>query len=185
MKRRTQTRSDSANPAVVVAAFAPDTEYVLSLDGWILLEALGSPFTRQEAPGSRDVVLAALVMTDEDALLAARRNNTLEKLLATATAGKRPADILPLIPKLTAAINAAFEPASGGGTSGEKKKLSGVGWWLTLVDVLASEYGWPPATIRRLPLAEIFCYHAAIMERHEVDTGPSYAEREIIANLKL
>lgn len=53
------------------------------------------------------------------------------------------------------------------------------------MDSLASEYHWPPATIRRLPLAEIFCYHAAILERHEVDSGvPSFRERDLLASLK-
>ena len=47
--------------------------------------------------------------------------------------------------------------------------------------MLASEYGWPPATIRRLPLAEVLCYHAAILQRHEVDTqAPTFAERDLM-----
>lgn len=43
-----------------------------------------------------------------------------------------------------------------------------------------------PAAIRRMPLAEAFCYHAAILHRHEIDTGaPSFAERDILKNLSL
>ena len=49
---------------------------------------------------------------------------------------------------------------------------------------MASEYGWPPATIRRLPLAEALCFHAAILQRHEIDThAPSFAERDILEGL--
>lgn len=122
MKRRTQPRSESAQPSVVLAAFAPETEYTLSLDGWILLEALGSGFTTGDQPTTRDIVLAAFVMTDEDAMLAARRKGTVEDLLRQATAGKRPADAVALIPKITEAINAAFAPTESGAAPSEKKR---------------------------------------------------------------
>jgi len=53
------------------------------------------------------------------------------------------------------------------------------------MDAIASEYGWAPQVIRRLPLAEALCYHAAILQRHEVDNGPSFAERDLLKTLQL
>jgi hypothetical protein len=53
---------------------------------------------------------------------------------------------------------------------------------LSLIGTLAREYGWPPETIRRLPLAEVLCYHAEILQFHEIDThAPSFTERDLIA----
>jgi hypothetical protein len=54
-----------------------------------------------------------------------------------------------------------------------------------LIDALASEYGWPPQIIRQLPLAQVLCYHAAILERREITSGPSFAERDLLATLNL
>ena len=55
-----------------------------------------------------------------------------------------------------------------------------------VVDALASEYGWPPTTIRRMPLAEALCYHAAILQRNDIDSrAPSFAERDILESLTL
>ena len=56
---------------------------------------------------------------------------------------------------------------------------------MTLIDAIASEYGWPPHVIRSLPLAEALCFHAAILQRHEIDNGPSFAERDILQSLQL
>ena len=111
----------SKNPSVVLRAFAPDTEYVCSLDAWIVLEALGSAFTTGERPGMRDVVIAALVFTDIDAVFAARKTGKLDELVAKATAGKRPADALPLTDKIGEAIKAAFDPSDSGADPEEKK----------------------------------------------------------------
>lgn len=42
-----------------------------------------------------------------------------------------------------------------------------------------------PREVRRLPLAEVFCYQAAIYQRHEIGCqGPSFTERDIIKSLK-
>lgn len=125
MKRPPQnsiTEAASRNPSVVLRAFAPETAYTLTLNGWILLEALESPFTIGGRPGARDVLLAALVMTDEEAVLKARKAGRLDALLAAATAGKRPAAIIALTEKVGAAIAAAFDPA--GDETGTEKKSS-------------------------------------------------------------
>lgn len=53
------------------------------------------------------------------------------------------------------------------------------------MDAIASEYGWPPQTILNLPIAQALCFHAAILERHEVKTGtPSFADRDLLASLE-
>jgi hypothetical protein len=32
-----------------------------------------------------------------------------------------------------------------------------------------------------MPLAEVLCYHAAILQRHEIDThAPTFAERDLL-----
>jgi hypothetical protein len=34
-----------------------------------------------------------------------------------------------------------------------------------------------------MPLAEVLCYHATILQRHEIETHvPSFAERDLIKN---
>ena len=111
----------SKNPSVVLRAFAPETEYTCSLDAWILLEALGSPFAAGGNPGLGDLVTAALVMTDTDAVIAARKSGRFAELLANATKGRRPADVLPLTEKLGMAIKAAFDPVDSGADPAEKK----------------------------------------------------------------
>jgi hypothetical protein len=119
-KRNLVQEAASKNPSVVLRAFAPENEFVCSLDAWIFLEAMGSPFTTGGKPGLGDLVLAALVMTDTDAVIKARRTGKLDELMKTATKGKRPADVIPLTDALAEAINAAFEP-SDSGTEAEKK----------------------------------------------------------------
>lgn len=55
---------------------------------------------------------------------------------------------------------------------------------MSLIDTLAFEYKWPPSVIRKLPLAETFCYYEAILQRQGVDTGaPSFTERDILSSL--
>ena len=50
--------------------------------------------------------------------------------------------------------------------------------------MLAAEYSWPLAEILRLPLRQVLCFHAAILERHEIKTGtPSFTERDILASI--
>ena len=53
-----------------------------------------------------------------------------------------------------------------------------------MIDLIAAEYHWPPATILSLPVAQALCYHAAILERHEVKTGnPTFAEMDMLKAL--
>lgn len=109
------------NPSVVIQAFCPETEYTLDLDGCILLEALQSPFLTGGAPGIRDTLLASLVLTDADAVLRARRNNRIDDLIRDASRGRRPADLIALGTKISAAIAAAFAPLQTGTEPAEKK----------------------------------------------------------------
>ena len=73
------------------------------------------------APGLRDTVVAALVMTDEDAVIAARKAGKLDEMVRKATAGKRPSDALELAPKIKAAFEDALAPADAGTERPEKK----------------------------------------------------------------
>ena len=120
-KRNRIAEAADRTPSVVLAAFAPETEFECSLDAWLLLEALQSPLCQGETPGMRDLLLAALVFTDLPAVRTARKTGKLEDLLARATAGKRPADLLGLPEKVTAAIRAGFAPLDSGTDSAEKK----------------------------------------------------------------
>jgi hypothetical protein len=123
MKRKSSapSSSSSANPSVVLRAFAPETCFTLSLDGWILLEALESNYTAGRAPTMRDTVLAILVMTDEEAVFAARKKGKIEDLIAAATAGKKPSDVLAMADKIAAAFEDALNPSASGADAGEKK----------------------------------------------------------------
>jgi hypothetical protein len=113
--------STAATPSVVLRAFAEDTEYVLDLDGAILLEALDCSFIAGGTPGLRDTLLACLVMTDAAAVRAAHRTGTLDKLLSQASAGKRLADIMGRAEKIAAALEASIAPTDSGCDPTEKK----------------------------------------------------------------
>lgn len=115
------TEAANRTPSVVLRAFAPETEFECTLDAWLLLEALKSPLCNGETPGMRDLLLASLVFTDIDAVHRARKTGKLDDLLASATAGKRPADLLGLPEKVTAAIQAGFAPLDDGTDPAEKK----------------------------------------------------------------
>lgn len=122
MKRKpAKPAATAGNPSAVLRAFAPEAGFTLTLDGFLLLEALGSAFATGTHPKLYDVVIAAIVMTDEDAVLAARRKGTLDDLVKAFTANRRPADIVALTPRISAAITAAFDPVFTGAAPGEKK----------------------------------------------------------------
>lgn len=123
MKRKpSTTTSSSGNPSVVLRAFAPETCFTLSLDGWILLETLGCGYTTGAAqPTMLDTVLAILVMTDEDAVLKSRKAGKIEALVSAFSQGKRPADVLALGAKVKQAFEAALEPSDSGADPAEKK----------------------------------------------------------------
>jgi hypothetical protein len=119
MKRK--AKASNSNPSVVLKAFAPETEYTLTLDGWLLLEALQSGYTTGANPTMRDTILALLVMTDEEAVLKARKAGKIDQLISAFSEGKRPGDVLALGPKIKEAFEAALEPASSGADPSEKK----------------------------------------------------------------
>jgi hypothetical protein len=121
MKRR-PAPSASANPSVVLRAFAPETEFTLTLDGALLLEALGCAFITGGTPGIRDAVMAVLVMTDEEAVFEARRKGRFEELMRATTKDRRPADILGLADKIAAALQDAIHPAATGADPADEKK---------------------------------------------------------------
>ena len=113
-------------PSVVLRAFAPETDYVLSVNGVMLLEACDSPFISGErTPGMRDIMLAMLVLTDEDAVIAAHRKGALDALIHDAGAGRRPAEVFAQAPKIHAAIAAAMEPVDSGADDDQKKSSPG------------------------------------------------------------
>jgi hypothetical protein len=121
MAKRNQIREQaSRNPSVVLRAFAPETDFVLTLDGALLLERLECKYITGGKPGLRDLILSILVMTDEDAVLEALRKRTLDKLMSSASAGKTPGDILQLGDKVAQALATAMEPTDSG-TPSEKK----------------------------------------------------------------
>lgn len=126
MKRKTVTAAAAAGvtPSIVLRAFAPDTEFVLTLDGYLLLEALGCAFLRGQFPGMRDIMLAALVMTDCPAVQKAHRQKRVDALLGEAYAGKKPGDILALADAVRTALEDALAPTDDGGVEREKKHSS-------------------------------------------------------------
>jgi len=117
----------SRTPSVVVAAFAPETEYTLTLDGWILLEALGCAYVSGGRPGMRDSILAILVMTDEDAVFEARKKGKIDQLIRGVTKDKRPADIMAQVDKIRAAFDAALDPMDDGANREKKSSAESDG----------------------------------------------------------
>jgi len=123
MKRQPK-QSRQSIPTTVLDAFAPETEYVLSVDGVMLLEEFESPFiTGERCPGMRDILLAILVLTDEDAVLDAKRKGKVDDLIRGISKGRRPAEVLAQGPKITAAMNAALAPLDSGADADEKKSF--------------------------------------------------------------
>jgi hypothetical protein len=125
MKRRPSKSptAGSGNPSVVLRAFAPETCFTLSLDGWILLEAMQSPYAGGGTIQMRDSVILMLAMIDVDALEAARRMGpkAVDDLVLSVSKGRRPAEIVALRPKLEAAVAAALDPISTDTEAPEKK----------------------------------------------------------------
>lgn len=61
---------------------------------------------------------------------------------------------------------------------------SGVGWWLTLVDLLCSEYGWRLDAVLDIAVARALCLRAAIAQRNGADSGGlSFLELQLLKNL--
>ena len=122
MAKRSPMKDPAAgNPRVVLRAFAPETELVMSLQGWMLLEAMDNALTRGERPDTRDIILAVLTMRDAAAVRKAHQVRKLEDLIAAATKGQSVGDIMAYLPTIAAAIEAAFEPTAEPTATGEKK----------------------------------------------------------------
>jgi hypothetical protein len=99
-------------PSVVLAAFAPETEYDLDVEAVLVLEALDCAYiTGSRRPGVRDAMLSLLAMTDLAALKDARRRGTVEELIAAAGRGRPPRELMARLPAIAAAIAAATGPA--------------------------------------------------------------------------
>lgn len=114
----------SRTPSIVLDAFAPQAALVLTLDAWLLLEALGSPYIIGGTITMRDTVLFYLALADADGLFAARAGGSLDELVHTWAKGRTPQEVLALRPQLAAALAAALAPASGSGADDAKKKPS-------------------------------------------------------------
>ena len=64
------------------------------------------------------------------------------------------------------------------------RDLQGVRLWLSLVDLLCSEYGWPLDAVLDIPVARALCLRAAIAERNGVESGGlTYLEIQLLKNL--
>lgn len=64
-------------------------------------------------------------------------------------------------------------------------QVKGVGWWLTLVDMLCSEYGWSLQQAFDTPLSQALCLRAAIASRNGSEVaGGEFLQRELIKRLK-
>ena len=114
-------------PTTVTAAFLPETEYILDVEGTLILEALDCAWiTGSRPPGFRDTLLAHLAMTDLAALKRARQSGTVDALLAQRGRGQPPREVMAQLPAIAAAIKAATDPAAtpeptGDDDSPEKK----------------------------------------------------------------
>ena len=99
-------------PSVVIAAFAPETEYDLDVEAVLVLEALDCAYiTGSRRPGVRDAMLSLVAMTDLPALKDARRRGTVDELLASVGRGRPPRELMERLPAIAAAIAAATGPA--------------------------------------------------------------------------
>ncbi|PTY03896.1 hypothetical protein DB346_03010 [Verrucomicrobia bacterium LW23] len=58
---------------------------------------------------------------------------------------------------------------------------NGLGWALTLLDTLCSEYGWTAEYVLRMHIAKAFCLYAACCARHgRPPRGPKYADMDML-----
>lgn len=70
------------------------------------------------------------------------------------------------------------------GDDPETVNCKGCGWWLTLVDLLCAEYGWPLDAVLDLSVARALCLRAAIAERNGAESGTlSFLEKQLLKNL--
>ena len=100
-------------PTTVLAAFAPETEMDLTLEGVLVLESIGCAYINGGTPSLRDAVLVYLSMIDLPAVKAARRTRTVDDLIESWAAGFRPADLIELQPSILQSVAAAFAPIQG------------------------------------------------------------------------
>ena len=60
-----------------------------------------------------------------------------------------------------------------------------MGWWLSLVDLLDSEYGWPLADVLSTPLPQALVLREAIAQRNGAKAeGLTLLERQLLINLQ-
>lgn len=79
-------------------------------------------------------------------------------------------------PKKNALIEGLADAGNGGG----------LGWLLTLIDAIASEYGWSEEAILNKPISRMLAYFAAICIRHGHELGEAdYAEQELVDELSV
>jgi hypothetical protein len=126
-KRNLIAEQGSRNPSVVLRAFAADTDLTLTLDGWLLLEALENAYVTGGKPTLRDSIIALLVMTDTDAVADARRRGRMDALVREATADRKPGDILAAVPRIARAFEDALQPTHDGAEHEKKSSAESAG----------------------------------------------------------
>lgn len=171
-------------PRVVIQSFLGPAAITITLRGVLALEACGNPLLTGGDCTGLDIAIAAAILRDPCAALAAHQRGTLPDLAIQQITPEH--TISDTIQAIHAATAHAFAPvqSTGDSTPSESFHPPGVGWWLHLLETLTATYGWPLDQALDTPLAQAFCLLAALAERNGSPLpGPSFIEREILSQL--
>jgi hypothetical protein len=112
------------NPSVVLEAFVPKTDLVVSVQDLLRLERIGSPLLLGGRVSLADWIIAHGVLTAWTDLEKAWRKNALEKWVDAQAAILAPGDLTKLTAQVSAAIEAALKPSTADQGSDPEKKSS-------------------------------------------------------------
>ena len=127
----------------------------LSLRHWMQLIGCGNRFIRGERPEPQDVAMFLWFLSPDYSCDATAR----AKFIAERV---RPLDFLTATREIYAYLRRVFQDIPHGDGTGGKSYTAAVA---SIVDLLASEYGWTDEHILTLPLARVFQYLRRIEKR--------------------
>jgi hypothetical protein len=157
VRRETETREAAFIRAPLLICGIPVNQ--LTGEHLVILEAIRSPFVIGGHADAADVALFLWILSPDFQPRECRTKRSFIK-------GCRRVNYLNAVSEIRSMVDDAFQDSPcGGGVSGP----SFTSWLASIVDILASQYGWDEDTILRMPLARVFQYLRCIKQRNDPD----------------
>jgi len=133
----------------------------MSIRHFLIADAAESPFIRGESiPSLEDCALFLWIVSQDFCFDPAKRDQWVVRHCGNLT-------LLPTVTEIIGYIDEAMLDSPGGG--GPRHKPTPYSWVATLVDIIASEYGWSERDILNLPMKRAFTYQRRIQHRRSPD----------------